>query len=119
MFLKNKYLPHNEERENFTEDIPSQECQFTFKETSDSIKTFLKCIGEAENMSLKSKALLGGWISMTAKYSDARKICVERICSVDLKIGCIKTAAWKNKRYIVRKIFTSWWKLLQSWWIVE
>ena len=35
-------------------------------------KTFLKCIGEAENMSLKNKALLGGWISMTAKYSDAR-----------------------------------------------
>ena len=72
MLLKNNHLPHNEERETFTEDIPSQECQFAFKEISDSIKTFLKCIGEAKNMSLKNKALLGGWILMTAKYSDAR-----------------------------------------------
>ena len=59
-FLKSKYLPHNEERGTFTEDIPSQECQFTFEEIPDSIKKIFKCIGEAEKMRLKNKALLGG-----------------------------------------------------------
>ena len=36
-FLKNKYLLHKEERRTFIEDIPSQECLFTFEEMSDSI----------------------------------------------------------------------------------
>ena len=41
-FLENKYLPHNEERGTFIEDIPSQECLFTFEEMSDSIKKKFK-----------------------------------------------------------------------------
>ena len=41
-FLENKYLPHNEERGTFIEDIPSQECLFTFEEMSDSIKKKIK-----------------------------------------------------------------------------
>ena len=41
-FLENKYLPHNEERGTFIEDIPSQECLFTFEELSDSIKKKFK-----------------------------------------------------------------------------
>ena len=39
-FLKNKYLLHKEERRTFIEDIPSQECLFTFEEMSDSISKF-------------------------------------------------------------------------------
>ena len=33
-FLENKYLPHNEERGTFAEDIPGQECLFAFEESS-------------------------------------------------------------------------------------
>ena len=36
--LKNQFLPHNEERGTFIEDIPSQEDQFTFEAISDSMK---------------------------------------------------------------------------------
>ena len=41
-YLKNKYLPHNEEQETFIEDIPSQEDQFRFEAISDSIKKLFK-----------------------------------------------------------------------------
>ena len=37
-YLKNQYSPHNEERRTFTEDIPSQEDQFTFEAISDSLE---------------------------------------------------------------------------------
>ena len=60
-YLKNQYSPHNEE------DIPSQEYQFTFEAISDSLKTFSKSIKDFENISLKNKVLLGGWISTAAK----------------------------------------------------
>ena len=65
--LKNQYSPHNEERGTFIEDITSQEYQFTFEAISDSLKTFSKSIKDFENISLKNKALLGGWISTAAK----------------------------------------------------
>ena len=41
-YLKNQYLPHNEERGTFIEDISSREDQFSFEEISDSLKTFFK-----------------------------------------------------------------------------
>ena len=66
-YLKNKYLPHNEEQVAYIGDIPSQEEQLTFETISDSIKIFSKSVGEVENMSLKNKALLGGWISTAVK----------------------------------------------------
>ena len=65
-YLKNQYLPHNKERGAFTEDIPNQEDR-SFEEISDYLKTFLKSIKENENMSLKNKTLMGGWISTAAK----------------------------------------------------
>ena len=34
-YLKNQYLPHNEERGTFIEDIPSQEDRFSFEAISD------------------------------------------------------------------------------------
>ena len=61
-YLKNQYLPHNEERA-FIEDIP----QFTFEAISDSLKTFSKSIKEVEHMSLENTVSLGGWISTAAK----------------------------------------------------
>ena len=62
--LKNKYSPYNEERGTFIEGIPSQEGQFTFEATSDSLKTFSKSIKEVENMSLKNKMVDVGWLDI-------------------------------------------------------
>ena len=78
--LKNQYLLHNEERGTFIEDIPSQEDYFTFGTISDSIKTFSKLIKEVENMSLKNKVLLSGWISTAAKVFRRKKnMCGENL----------------------------------------
>ena len=37
-YLKNGYLPHNEEQETYIEDIPNQKDQFTFEAKSNFIK---------------------------------------------------------------------------------
>ena len=75
-YLKNKYLTHNEEQRTFIEDIPNQEDQFAFKAISDSINFFQNLVGEVENMSLKNKALLGGWISMAAEvFRREKRMC--------------------------------------------
>ena len=75
--LKNQYSPHNEERRTFIKDIPSQEDQFTFEEIFDSLKTFSN-----ENMSLKNKVLLGGWISTAAEIFRFRRD--KNVCRKDL-----------------------------------
>ena len=66
-YLKNKYLRHNEEQVAYIGDIPSQEEQLAFETISDSIKNLTKSVSEVQNMSLKNKVLLGGWISTAAK----------------------------------------------------
>ena len=66
-YLKNKYLFHNEECGSFIEVIPSREGQFTLQQMYNSITLFSKTVGEVENMSLKNKVLLGGWILTAAK----------------------------------------------------
>ena len=99
-YLKSRYLPHNEEWGIYIEDIPSQEDQFTFEEISDSTKNFTKSVGEVKNMGLKVK-IRRCWAAAyqrLQKYSDTRKISVKRIYLADLKIGCTKSVAWKNKR---------------------
>ena len=65
-YLKNQYLSHNEEPGAYIEDIPSQEDR-SFDKISDYLKTFSKSIKENNNMSLKYKVLMGGWISTAAK----------------------------------------------------
>ena len=65
-YLKNQYLPHNEKRRDFIEDIPSQEDR-SFEEISDYLKKFSKSIKENENMSLNNKTIMGDWISTAAK----------------------------------------------------
>ena len=64
-YLKKQYLPHNEEPGAFIEDIPSQEDR-SFEEIPDYLRIFSKSIKENENMSLKNKVLMGGWISTAA-----------------------------------------------------
>ena len=75
--LKNQYLPHNEERGAFIEDIPNQE-DWSFEEISDYLKTFSKSIKENENISLKNKTLLGEWMSTADKVFRRDKKYVRR-----------------------------------------
>ena len=85
-YLKNNYSLHTEERA-FIEDIP-QDDRFLFEEMSDYLKTFSKSVLEVENMALKNKVLLGGWISTAAKVF--RRDNMRGIYLVDLNIGCLK-----------------------------
>ena len=66
-YLKSQYLPHNEEQRTFIQGILSQEDITSFKAITDYLKTFSKSMKEVENMILKNKTLLGGWISTPAK----------------------------------------------------
>ena len=65
-YLKNSYLPYEEEQGAFIEDIPSRE-DHSFEEISDRLKTFAKSMIENENFSLKGKTLMGGWLSTAAR----------------------------------------------------
>ena len=64
-YLRKNYSPHSEEQARI-EGIP-QDDRFSFEEMSDYLKTFSKSVIEVENMALKNKVLLGGWISTAAK----------------------------------------------------
>ena len=60
---------------------------------SDYLKNFSKSVIEVENMTLKNKVLLGGWVSTAAKVfrrdkNLCVKNCVEKIYLIYLKIGC-------------------------------
>ena len=66
-YLKIQYLPHNDERRTFIEDIPNKEDRSPFEEKFDYLKTFSKSMKEVENMSLNNKVSLGGWISTAVK----------------------------------------------------
>ena len=63
--LKSKYSAHNEEPRISINDIPSEEP--SFEAIIGYLKTFSKSIKEDENMSLKNKCLIGGWILMASK----------------------------------------------------
>ena len=66
-YLKIQYLPHNDERRTFIEDILNKEDRSPFEEKFDYLKTFSKSMKEVENMSLNNKVSLGGWISTAVK----------------------------------------------------
>ena len=71
-YLKKNYSSHTEEWAHI-EDI-SQDDRFSFEEMSDYLKTFSKSVIEVENMTLKNKVLLGGWISTAAKVFIHNKV---------------------------------------------
>ena len=75
-YLKNQYLPDNEEWD-LIEDI-LQKDRFTFEAISDSLKVFSKSIKEVENVSLKNKVLLGFGYQQQQKYLDVTKMCMEK-----------------------------------------
>ena len=92
-YLKTQYQLHNQDQEiTLIEDIPSQENQFTFETISARLKLFSRSTREAENMTLKNRLLLGGWMPTAAKVFRRDKN-REKICLVDLKIGWRESAA--------------------------
>ena len=64
-YSRKNYSPHTEERARI-DDI-SKDDRFSVEEMFDYLKIFSKSVIEVENMTLKNKVLLGGWISTTAK----------------------------------------------------
>ena len=56
-YLKNNYLPYEEEQGAFIKGIPFQEDQ-SFENISGRLKTFAKSMKENENFSLKGKTLI-------------------------------------------------------------
>ena len=57
-------------------------------------------------MSLKNKALFGGWISMALKvFRREKNMHGELIMPVDSKIGCIKTGMKKQTIYNYKNIY--------------
>ena len=66
-YLKFQYLEHNDEERTFIPNISSKENMPSFEAITDYLKTFLKSIKEDENMGLKNKTLIGGWLLMASK----------------------------------------------------
>ena len=63
-YLKSQYLEHNPQDRTFIPNIPSEEP--SFEAITDNLKTFSKSIKEHENMGLKNKSLIGGWLIMAS-----------------------------------------------------
>ena len=63
-YLKSQYLEHNHEDRTFIPNIPSEEP--SFEEVTGNLKTFSKPVKEPENMGLKNKSLIVGWLLMAA-----------------------------------------------------
>ena len=69
IYAKTQYQPHNphnHEQEPLIDDVLNQE-DFTFQTISARLKYFLRSTREVENTALKTKVLLGGWVSTAAK----------------------------------------------------
>ena len=61
-YLKSQYLEHNPQDRTFIPNILSKEP--SFEAITGNLKTFSKSIKEHENMGLKNKSLIGGWLLM-------------------------------------------------------
>ena len=66
-YLKSQYLKHNPQDRTFIPNILSEEP--SFEGITGNLKTFSKSIKEHENMGLKNKSLIGGWLLMVANIS--------------------------------------------------
>ena len=103
-YLRKNYSTHTEERARI-DDIP-QDDRFSFEEMSDYLKTFSKSVIEVENMSLKNKVLLGGWLSTAAKVFRCDKMRGKNLPN-RFEDRMLREYRIKNKQFIITKIFTS------------
>ena len=92
-YLKSAVSTAQSRAKNNFEDVPSQEDQFIFETISARLKLFSRSTREAENTTLKSKVLLGPWVSTAAKVFRRQKNrgkdfpgrfedCMERECCI-------------------------------------
>ena len=97
-YLKLKYLAYNKERKIFINDIASEEPFFEAM-IGGYLKNFSKSFKEDENMSLKNKCLIGGWILM------AWKVCRLVILLVQNKKAGADKLYGKHNHEILLKYF--------------
>ena len=64
-YLQSHYSAHNSHERTFIPNIPSEEP--SFEAITGYLKTFSKSIKEHENMGLKNKTLISGWLLMASK----------------------------------------------------
>ena len=64
LYLKSQYPTNNRNQIVFIQDFPSLEEVSSFEGIQEKLKMVLKYIKCGENMSLKNKALFGGWITV-------------------------------------------------------
>ena len=76
-YLKSRYSTDNRDQITFIKNFPSQRDVPSFEEISERLKAISKSMKENENMSLKNKALFGGWISV-AKMAYKRDKLIKR-----------------------------------------
>ena len=60
VYLKSQYLEHNHQDRTFIPNISSEKP--SLEAITGNLKTFSKSIKDDENMSLKNKSLIGGWL---------------------------------------------------------
>ena len=87
------------------DDIP-QDNSFSFEEMSDHLKTFSKSVIEVENMTLKSKVLLGGWISTAVNVFRRDKMPGKNLPN-RFEDWMLRERGIKKKQFTIIKIFTS------------
>ena len=97
-------MPHNDKRRTFIEDIPNEEDRFSFQGISDFLKAFSKSMKEVENMSLKNKVFLDGWISTAAKVFIRDKNMRGQNLPSRFEDWMYRECRMKKKRLIIIKI---------------
>ena len=89
-YLKSQYYAHNDEERTFIANILSEENMPSFEAITGYLKTFSKSIKEDENMGLKNKTLIGGWILITSKVYKCQNL------------SC-RFEDWLHKEYRIKK----------------
>ena len=100
-YLKSQYLAHNAQERSFILNISSKENMPSFEAITGYLKTFSKSINEDENMGLKNKILIGGWILIILKVYRRQNL------SCRFEDWLYTEYGIKDRPVIITEIFTS------------
>ena len=63
-YLKSQYSTNNRDQITFVQEFPNAEEEHSFEKIQERLKIISGHIKDGENMSLRNKALFGGWIAV-------------------------------------------------------
>ena len=96
MYLKSQYSINNRNQIALLQDFPSIEEVSSFEGIQEELKMISKRIKDGENMSLRNKALFGGWIAVARMVYKCDKL----IKSVGLPR---RFDYWMGKEFMIKK----------------